>query len=519
MLSPIHLAAAGKARVFFLDQIFREPKGFSPFLIYFFSHINSLENKLRRGVDIVVGTPGRIIDLMEKGTLNLDYIKYFILDEADEMLNMGFRDDIEKVFERVPVGKVQTLLYSATIPSWVKNVAKRYLQNDYVIVDLIGSDTNQQTAVGVEHLAIQTDHRQRLDTLADVVQVYSKGGKTMIFCDTKRDCNELTLSSSIAADCQTLHGDISQDQREVTLKSFRDGVFKILVATDVAARGLDIDDVDLVVQCAPPSDVEAYIHRSGRTGRAGKTGVCVTFYTKREANNVKDIERKAKVDIKRVGMPQKDQIYEASAQVSTEKMEKLEDELVDQFLPHIKSVLDSFDGDAERALAAALCVIGGHDEVVKTRSLLSSIEGYAAVLIYTPGRDINSKRYIMTDLRNEMLDLNPKANTIFKDARMTKDGGIIIEVPSEDAEEFVKNYAGHKMQVSIPSELPEIIEESYSNGRGGGGYGGRGRNGGGYGGRNGGGYGGRGRGGGYGGRGRGGGYGGRGGGYGGGRRY
>jgi len=144
----------------------------------------------------------------------------------------------------------------------------------------------------VKHLAIVTSHRERLDALSDVVGGYSRGGKTMIFCDTKNRANELALSSSISASCQVLHGDIAQKQREITLKSFRDGVFKILVATDVAARGLDINDVDLIIQCSPPKDFETYIHRSGRTGRAGKYGVSLTFYTKREEPSIKLIEKK-----------------------------------------------------------------------------------------------------------------------------------------------------------------------------------------------------------------------------------
>jgi ATP-dependent RNA helicase DDX21 len=420
------------------------------------------ESIIYRGLDILVGTPGRIIDFLEKGTIILREIKYFILDEADEMLNMGFRDAIEKIYTFIPKeNNIQTLLYSATIPPWVKEISSKYLKEDYVTIDLIGHD-DVQTSVTVKHLAVQTSHRGRLDALSDVVGVYSKGGKTMIFSDTKVGANELALSSSISNLCQVLHGDISQKQREITLKSFRDGVFKILVATDVAARGLDINDVDLIIQCSPPKDYETYIHRSGRTGRAGKSGVSLTFYTKREESIIKMIEKRTGIQFQRVGMPQPKDIYRVSAEGALEDISKVSEDMYKHFLPFAKQCIEDHTGDYERALSSALAVIGGHLKKVKGRSLLSSLEGYTAVLVKSTSQ-IRTKRYILNIIDSELEGKMDRNEKIYGEVMLTKDGGAIIDMLTKYSDMLIKDN-GRDMRVtySIPNELPELeTDEDY----------------------------------------------------------
>lgn len=419
------------------------------------------ENYLYRGVDIIVGTPGRIIDFLRKGTINFRELKFFILDEADEMLNMGFREDIEEIMGCIPKeNKYQTLLYSATIPEWVKKVADTVLQPDFVIVDLIGAD-DVQTAVTVKHLAIMTTHKGRLDALADVVGVYSKGGKTMIFCDTKSSANELALSSSISASCQVLHGDIAQKQREVTLKSFREGIFKILVATDVAARGLDINDVDLIIQCSPPKDHENYIHRSGRTGRAGKSGVSLTFYTRYEEGYIKNIERNAGIQFQRVGMPQAQDIYRISAEKALDDISKVSDDMYKHFVKYAKRCIEDHGGDSERALASALAVVGGHLKTVTGRSLLSSLEGYTAVLCKPSRGRIHSKVSVIRTVTDDLKHYNQGENRNFKEIKLTKDGNAIIDMPSDLAEYLIKNNSKYNSYYtySIISELPELQDD------------------------------------------------------------
>ncbi|CAN1256497.1 DEAD-box ATP-dependent RNA helicase 53, mitochondrial [Linum perenne] len=211
--------------------------------------------ELDYGTDVVVGTPGRIIDLMKRGALNLSEIQFVILDEADQMLNVGFVDDIETIFQKLPK-KRQTMLFSATMPAWIKNLIKNYLQNP---------------------LTIDLEH--------------AKGGKCIVFTETKRDADRLAYAMSKSLKCEALHGDISQMQRERTLAGFRDGQFNILVATDVAARGLDVPNVDLIIHYAIPNSPETFVHRSGRTGRAGKKGTAILIYGQDQSRQLKIIER------------------------------------------------------------------------------------------------------------------------------------------------------------------------------------------------------------------------------------
>ncbi|XP_040589250.1 nucleolar RNA helicase 2-like [Mesocricetus auratus] len=263
--------------------------------------------RMRSGMDILVGTPGRIKDHLQNGKLDLTKLKHVVLDEVDQMLDMGFADQVEEIlcvaYKKDSEDNPQTLLFSATCPHWVFNVAKKYMKSTYEQVDLIGKKT-QKAAITVEHLAIKCHWSERAAVIGDVIRVYSgHQGHTIIFCETKREAQELSQNSCIKQDAQSLHGDIPQKQREITLKGFRNGSFGVLVATNVAARGLDIPEVDLVVQSCPPKDVESYIHRSGRTGRAGRTGVCICFYQHKEEYQLAQVEQKAGIKFKRIGVP------------------------------------------------------------------------------------------------------------------------------------------------------------------------------------------------------------------------
>lgn len=273
--------------------------------------------RMRNGIDILVGTPGRIKDHIQSGKLDLTKLKHVVLDEVDQMLDMGFADQVEEIlsvaYKKDSEDNPQTLLFSATCPHWVFNVAKKYMKSAYEQVDLIGKKT-QKTAITVEHLAIKCHWTQRAAVIGDVIRVYSgHQGRTIIFCETKKEAQELSQNSAIKQDAQSLHGDIPQKQREITLKGFRNGSFGVLVATNVAARGLDIPEVDLVIQSSPPKDVESYIHRSGRTGRAGRTGVCICFYQHKEEYQLVQVEQKAGIKFKRIGVPSATEIIKASS--------------------------------------------------------------------------------------------------------------------------------------------------------------------------------------------------------------
>jgi ATP-dependent RNA helicase DDX21 len=264
------------------------------------------EDKLRQGVDVVVGTCGRVKDMLERNVLQFSSLRFVVLDEADEMLNMGFQEEVELILAAIPKvnrENLQTLLFSATMPSWVQKVADKYIKPDHETIDLVASQ-KVQASVSVQHVTIPCHFAERNNVLRDVILVYGNGkARTIVFVNTKKEANEIMGSEYMKDACQALHGDIPQAQREATLKAFKDGRFHILIATDVAARGIDIPDVELVIQTEPPSSVETYVHRSGRTGRANKTGISITFYTPRQQYLIQQIERTTKLTFIRKTIP------------------------------------------------------------------------------------------------------------------------------------------------------------------------------------------------------------------------
>ncbi|KAL2316855.1 hypothetical protein Fmac_030731 [Flemingia macrophylla] len=290
--------------------------------VYGGTPISKQMRQLDYGVDIAVGTPGRIIDLLNRGALNLKDVQFVVLDEADQMLQVGFQEDVEKILERLPP-KRQTLMFSATMPSWIRQITRNYL-NNALTIDLVG-DSDQKLADGISLFSIATDSYVKAGILAPLIKCepgcndkvgtfwdsevtgakpanslpafsgkaceHAKGGKCIVFTQTKRDADRLSYAMAKSVQCEALHGDISQAQREKTLAGFRNGHFNVLVATDVASRGLDIPNVDLVIHYDLPNNSEIFVHRSGRTGRAGKKGTAILVYTDDQTRAVKLIER------------------------------------------------------------------------------------------------------------------------------------------------------------------------------------------------------------------------------------
>ncbi|KFK39522.1 hypothetical protein AALP_AA3G255500 [Arabis alpina] len=244
--------------------------------------------QLDYGVDVAVGTPGRIIDLIKRGALNLSEVQFVVLDEADQMLQVGFAEDVEIILERLPE-KRQSMMFSATMPGWIRSLTKKYLNNP-VTIDLVG-DSDQKLADGITTYSIIADSYGRGSIIGPLVTEHAKGGKCIVFTQTKRDADRLSYGLSKSFQCEALHGDISQSQRERTLAGFRDGRFNILVATDVAARGLDVPNVDLIIHYELPNNTETFVHRTGRTGRAGKKGSAILIYSQEQTRAVKMIER------------------------------------------------------------------------------------------------------------------------------------------------------------------------------------------------------------------------------------
>jgi ATP-dependent RNA helicase DDX21 len=343
------------------------------------------EAAMRRGIDVLVGTPGRVLDHVQQGKLNLRQLHCVVLDEADQMLEKGFAETMDEILGYCfPEGcfsannKPQMLLFSATIPPWVSQTANKFMTTDRVTVDLVGKGTTR-AAINVNHLALCCQRSERPSIICDIIQVYSGAhGRSMVFSSTKVEANELALNSVLKQECQVLHGDIPQQQREITLRSFRDGKFPVLVATDVAARGLDIPEVDLVIQCEPPADVDAYIHRSGRTGRAGRSGVCVMLYRPNQEYMIPLVERKARIQFQRIGAPRSDNIIRAAGSDAIKCIESVSDNVLEYFKESALQLIN--DKGPEQAICAALAYISGYTEVT-SRSLLTSEQGYTTFMM------------------------------------------------------------------------------------------------------------------------------------------
>ena len=253
---------------------------------------------LRRGVQVVIGTPGRVLDHLRRGTLDLGAVKYLVLDEADEMLDMGFIDDIESILEAAPAER-QTALFSATIPPRIANLADKYLR-DPVRVTIAPTAL---TVPAIEQSYIEVTPRNKLDALTRLLD-HEAPESAMIFARTKRDVDELGEAlQSRGFDAETLHGDLSQVQRDRVMQRFRSGQVDLLVATQVAARGLDISGVTHVFNYAIPEDSDSYVHRIGRTGRAGRTGKAITLVQPNELRLLRIIERVIRQPIQPLRLP------------------------------------------------------------------------------------------------------------------------------------------------------------------------------------------------------------------------
>ncbi|KAK2854151.1 hypothetical protein Q5P01_006812 [Channa striata] len=451
------------------------------------SSYNPQIDAIRNGIDILVGTPGRIKDHIQNHKLDLTKLKHVVLDEVDQMLDMGFAEQVEEIlassYKKDGDSNPQTLLFSATCPPWVYEVAKKYMKPKCKHVDLIGKKT-QKAATTVEHLAIACHWSQRAAVIGDVIQVYSGShGRTIVFCETKKEANELSMNASIKQSAQSLHGDIPQKQRELTLKGFRNGAFEVLVATNVAARGLDIPEVDLVVQCSPPKDVESYIHRSGRTGRAGRTGVCICFYQRKEEDQLRYVENKAGITFRRVGVPTANDIIKSSSKDAVRFLDAVPVTAIGYFRASAEKLIE--ERGAVEALAAALAHISGATSL-EQRSLLNSDVGYTTMQLVC-SQEMYNLGYAWRTIKEQLGE--QIENHICRMTFLKSKTGVCFDIPTDKVKEIQENWKdGRRWQLTVATELPELEEKQlksrgdrgfgggYRGDRGGGFRGGRGQN-------------------------------------------
>ncbi len=303
---------------------------------------------LQRGVQIVVGTPGRVMDHMRRGTLNLDAARFFVLDEADEMLDMGFIEDIEWILEQVPQER-QTALFSATMPPRIVDLARNHMR-DPETIRIAGKE---MTVPEIRQSYFEVPRPRKVDALTRILDA-EQPGSAMIFCRTKHGVDELgeaLMARGYAV--ETLHGDLSQAQRDRVMRRFRGGQADVLIATDVAARGLDIPDVSHVINYDIPESAEAYVHRIGRTGRAGKSGEAITLITPKENRWLRQIERIVRARIEARRLPTAADVAERRREVMKEHiLEVLKDQ--DAIAPYLDTIEDLADDRDTMEVAAAI---------------------------------------------------------------------------------------------------------------------------------------------------------------------
>ena len=309
--------------------------------VYGGSSIESQIRTLRKGVQIIVATPGRLLDLIKRKTVNLSGVHTVILDEADEMLNMGFLDDINAILDNVPEER-KMLLFSATMPDEIAKIAKNYMHEPQEFV--IG--TRNEGAQNVKHVYYMVNAKDKYVALKRIAD-YNPNIYGIIFCRTRRETQE--IADSLIADgynADSLHGDLSQAQRDMVMKKFRERTLQLLVATDVAARGLDVDSLTHVINYGLPDDPATYTHRSGRTGRAGKTGISVAIIHSREKSKLKIIEKKIGKTFEKGMVPTPQRIIEKQLYNLADRIEKVKvnEEEIAKYLPGIVRKLEWLSG-------------------------------------------------------------------------------------------------------------------------------------------------------------------------------
>ena len=405
--------------------------------VYGGQSISEQQRRLRKGVDLVVGTPGRVQDLLDRGDLKLDKISWFVLDEADEMLNMGFIDDIEAILNFTPKEK-RTLLFSATMPDRIAKLAKKNMVN----TKKLEVDRSKPTTSLTDQIYFEVRESDKFDALTRIIDIEPEF-YGLVFCRTRVAVDTTTsklLDRGYSA--EGLHGDISQAQREKTLLKFRNKHINILVATDVAARGIDIVDLTHVINMSLPQDAESYIHRIGRTGRAGKQGTAITFVSKEESRKLMFVEKITKSKIRKEILPGAEDIVAAKRErIKIEISDIIKKGSYDEYLGMAEDLLEI--NSPEVALAALLRLAYKAQLDVKNYSEIRTIRvdstGTSRLFIALGRKDGMTPRKISDFIRKEVKIPDNKIDDI-----SVHDDFSFITVPFIDAEAILNAFSSRK---------------------------------------------------------------------------
>ena len=344
--------------------------------IYGGQEISKQIRSLKAGVQIIIGTPGRVMDHMRRKTVKFDYINTVVLDEADEVLDMGFREDIEIILSDISTER-QTMLFSATMPRPILDLAGRYQRNPQMIRVV----RKELTVPNIEQYYYEVRPKNKSEVLSRLLDIYDPG-LSIVFCNTKKGVDELVADlKGRGYFAEGLHGDMKQTMRDRVMQRFRNGHTDILVATDVAARGIDVDDVDAVFNYDLPQDEEYYVHRIGRTGRAGKSGMAFSFVVGREVYKLKDIRRYCKARIKSQPIPSLNDVTETRVRKLFDRLDGvIQDQNLNRYIDMVETVLDERDYTSMDVAAALLY------EYIGTTG--SESDGGMENLSHKAGRDV-----------------------------------------------------------------------------------------------------------------------------------
>ncbi len=395
--------------------------------------------KLRAGVDIVVGTPGRVIDHINRKTLKLSNLSFMVLDEADEMLNMGFIEDVEKILGSVNPGR-RMLLFAATMPERIRRIAKKYM-DDY---DQVTVEKEQAITELTEQIYFEIQERDKFGALCRIADI-EEGFYSLIFCRTKVNVDELARRlAERGYNAEALHGDLTQPQRELILNRFRKRGINILVATDVAARGIDINNLTHVINYSLPNDTDSYIHRIGRTGRAGNVGVAITFVTPPEYRKLQFLKRIVKSNIRKERLPHIDDVIQAKR---------------DRIVSKVEEIAKNGEYGDFREMAAALLKDKDHEEVL------------AAVLRVAFGDKLDRNKY--REIKEVSAGSREKTRLFIQMGR--KDGLTkrklvnLLEKKSSVSEALIRDAQVYDIYsfVTVPFYAAETIVKAFKNRKGG----------------------------------------------------
>jgi ATP-dependent RNA helicase DeaD len=385
---------------------------------------------LHKGIDVVVGTPGRIIDHIRRKTLKLSKVSTVVLDEADEMLNMGFIEDIQTILSETPEER-QTLLFSATMPEQIVRISRKYM----IAPKKVRVDTKELIVAKIAQIFYEVSENDKIKALTRILDVQDPA-MTLMFCHTKREVDEISGKlQQMGYEAGAIHGDFTQAFRNEIMRKFKNGDIDILVATDVAARGLDINNVSHVINYSIPQNPDAYVHRIGRTGRAGKSGIAITFVTPREYRQLRLIEKTARTKIKKGKLPSKKEVQEArNRELDNDIRAIISEGRQKKFYPFIQALFERYS--PVEVTAAALSLVSGDQEIEHIEETGSS---------RYPSR-IEMRRLFLTIGRKDKIKVGDIVRTISEKSRIPgrKIGNIslfdhysFVEVPADLAEQVI----------------------------------------------------------------------------------